>query len=176
MNKVRPCSYCGARGHTPLFCFKKSQDKLVNKPKKKAKKMNIESKSSNNKRQVVRTTYFDLNPPDTRGGYNCYLQISPYCPGWIPKHYITLEHTYSKQKYPELKYVVENILPACEACNKAKLSNTPEQLSLYYPNIAKMIETDEWREFMERLKEAIKLRNIQLYWHEDYKQFRRYPV
>lgn len=177
MKTYSNCSYCGRDGHNSLNCYKKRQDKVKTKPKKKASRMRLESKSANNKRQVLKTTFFALNPPDSDGNYTCYLQISPHCPKIIPKHYVTLEHVYAKQsgKYPELKYVVENILPACESCNKSKLSNTPEQLAIFYPHIKEMLETDEWQTFMDRLKQAIKDRNIELYWHEADRVFRRYP-
>ncbi len=140
--------------------------------------MNIESKSSNTRRKILRTTFFDMNPPDDIGGYKCYLQISPYCQKWVSKSYVTLEHVYPKNsgKYPELKYVVENILPACGACNKSKLSNTPEQLAIFYLNIRQMLETKEWQQFMDKLKDTIKNRNIQLYWHEEDKKFKRFSL
>ena len=138
--------------------------------------MHLESKSSNNKRQVAKNTFFQLRPADYKGGYTCYLQISPMCPKWMPKHYTTQEHTYPKQKFPELKYVPEVLLEACEFCNKLKLSATPEQLAIFYPHIKEMLESDWWQEFMDKLRHAIEERRIELYWHDNDKVFRRYPT
>jgi 5-methylcytosine-specific restriction endonuclease McrA len=174
--RAKPCSYCGRIGHSSMRCFRKQIDSQQDKNKKRVKALRPESKNSMQKRHILKTSFFALNPPDEDGKYACYLQISPLCPKRIPKHYVTLEHVYPKNsgKYPELKYVPENILPACELCNKAKLSNTPEQLAIFYPNVRHMIESTEWTRFMERLKKAISERNIQLYWHEEDKLFKRY--
>lgn len=81
----------------------------------------------------------------------CYLQINKSCPRWMPRHVVTMEHVLSKTKYPEVKYNVINIMPACEFCNKSKLSNTPYHLAIIYPHIAAMIQTPAWKEWEEKI-------------------------
>lgn len=175
--KAQVCSFCNKPGHTSIHCFKKRKSH-IGKDTKKVRPLKKESKTSVNKRKILRTGFFALNKPDENGKYTCYLQISPLCPKLIPKHYVTIEHVYPKNsgKYPELKYVPENILPSCEFCNKSKMSNTPEQLAIFYSNIRIMLQTKKWQLFMEKLKTAIQERNIQLYWHDEDKIFRRYSV
>ncbi len=174
MKSPAVCSFCGSISHNSIRCYKKQIASLRDKPHKKKKPIRKEIPIANNKRQLLKTTFFANNPPDEKGGYTCYLQISPHCLKWISKPYVTIEHVYPRQKFPELKYIPENILPSCEFCNKTKMSNTPEQLAIFFPNIKVMLETKEWLKFMNKLRSAIEERHIRLYWFEDDKVFRRY--
>jgi 5-methylcytosine-specific restriction endonuclease McrA len=172
--KRRVCNYCKRLNHTSLNCYRKRIDKNGQDVKNRKKLLKKESKNSMQKRQILRTTFFNKYPANMDGTYTCYLQISLVCPKRLDRPHVTLEHTYSRQKYPELKYIPENILPACEACNKVKMSNTPEQLAIFFPNIKEWLESNHYREFKDKLNNAIKQRNIQLYWNQELNKYVRY--
>jgi 5-methylcytosine-specific restriction endonuclease McrA len=143
------CKHCRGENHNSLNCYQKR--KHDHTQLKQRKPLRHESKAANDKRATLSHTFFAQNPPDVEGGYMCYLRISRLCPGWMPKHEVTLEHVLSKAKYPEVKYNVINIMTACEPCNKAKLSNTPYHLALIWPHIAEMIETPEWKAWEQKI-------------------------
>lgn len=115
--KNNPCKYCGSELHTSLMCF--------NKPRRPLKQ---ESDKTQAKRITVSRLWFELNPPDARGLWYCYLRISPDCPYQLTRSTIRLEHVRSKVRYPALKYEVTNLLPACEHCNKMKGSRDLEDI------------------------------------------------
>lgn len=142
--KKTKCSYCGANNHYSLTCYKKQLHDFHSKKKRPLRR---ESKKSFHNRDILSNTFFHDNPPDERGGYTCYLQISRKCPIWVSLREVTLEHILPKVKYPEVKYNVINIKPACTWCNGAKLSNTPYHLALIWPHIKILIETEEWKEW-----------------------------
>jgi len=102
------CDNCGIT-HTTIMCF--------NKPRKKIKN---ESEKSFTKRQLTTYEWFRLNPPDDKGIWICYLQISPHCPVKLTRSTIQLEHIESKARNPARKYDVDNLKPACRFCNKLK--------------------------------------------------------
>lgn len=145
------CSYCGGKNHNSLNCYQKR--KRDHSELKQRKPMRHASKASTHKLDILHNTFFFFNPPDEQGGYICYLQISKLCPGWVSKENVTMEHILPKAsgKYPEVKYNVINIKPACGFCNHAKLSNTPYHLALIYPHIALMIQTPEWKAWEEKI-------------------------
>lgn len=80
--------------------------------------------------------WYVKNPPDQHGYWDCYLRISPYC--FIRMTYWTViqEHVKPKKKYPELKYDLDNIRPACEPCNSLKSGSTLEELVETYPHLS----------------------------------------
>lgn len=105
-----------------------------------------ESKKSQQKRKQTAARWFENNPPDEDGYWDCYLQISDYCHKRVNRPMITLEHCYPKFKYPELKHVQENIKPSCAFCNKLKGSKTLQQLARIFPKIDAMLKTPYWIE------------------------------
>lgn len=117
-NPKNKCKTCGSNYHTSLMC-----------PHKPRRPLRQESEKSKSKRTATSREWFRLNPPDARGVWYCYLQISPRCPIKLTRSTITLEHVKSKVRHPELKYDVTNLKPACEYCNKLKGSLDVDQLS-----------------------------------------------
>lgn len=67
--------------------------------------------------QQYRDDWFVRHNQDT---YECWLQISPYCPKFMKRKYTTLDHIKPRSFYPELEYEDSNIRPACKPCNDAK--------------------------------------------------------
>lgn len=102
------CDGCGIT-HTSIMCF--------NKPRRSIRK---ESVKTHDRRTETSREWFKLNPPDEKGVWICYLTISPRCPIKLTRSTIRLEHVKSKARYPELKYSVDNLKPACDYCNKLK--------------------------------------------------------
>lgn len=111
------CKYCGGETHTSLKCF--------NKPRKRIHPI---SSDTYFKRKKLRIKWFELNTPDENGEWACYLQISPLCPKKITYSTINLEHVKSKARYPELRYDLDNIKPACSECNRIKGSRDVDEL------------------------------------------------
>lgn len=116
-NPRNKCKYCGGNTHTSLMC--------LHKPRVPIKQ---ESDKAHAKRTETSREWFRLNPPDAKGLWYCYLQISPFCPIKLTRSTIRLEHVKSKTRYPELKYVQSNIRPSCDFCNKLKGSLDLEEL------------------------------------------------
>lgn len=115
--KIKECKYCGKDNHTSLMCFQKPRRRI--KP--------ISSKTASKEQQTKRE-WFELNPPNEKGLWFCYLGISPMCPGWLTRSTITLEHVKSKARHPELKFEVTNLKPACSFCNEIKGSRDVDEL------------------------------------------------
>ena len=74
--------------------------------------------------------WFEQNPPDRDGYWNCYLAISPYCKKRVNRRNINLEHVRSRARYPEFKYDIDNLRPACSPCNKLKGSRDLEEIDM----------------------------------------------
>lgn len=111
------CNYCGGDNHTSLMCFKK--------PRRRIKPISDKNKL---KEQQTKREWFDLNPPNEKGLWFCYLGISPDCPRKLTRSTITLEHVKSKVRHPELKFDVTNLKPACSPCNALKGSRDVDEL------------------------------------------------
>jgi hypothetical protein len=103
----RYCENCGVT-HTALMCFNKPRGPLRNKSLKTEQKW-IDTK----------VAWFDANPPDKKGFWNCYLQLDG-CEGRVDRRTLNIEHVESRTRNPELRYVVENLKPSCRNCNKQK--------------------------------------------------------
>lgn len=117
--KNKYCDGCGVT-HSTIMCF--------NKPRRAIKK---EADKTRDKRTEVSRLWFELNPPDSRGVWYCYLRISPQCHIKLTRSTIRLEHVKSKVRYPELKYEVTNLKEACDPCNKMKGSRDLEEIPEY---------------------------------------------
>lgn len=152
--RIKACSYCGGENHSSLTCFKKRiRDYKISK---KMAPLRRESKASTDKRAILSNTFFANNPPDSRGGYTCYLQINRNCPKWVSKKHVTLEHVLPRSKYPEVKWNVLNIKPACSFCNQTKLSNTPYQLAYIWPQLWILLTSPEWKEWEKQITPFLK--------------------
>lgn len=132
-NPKNRCKYCGKPGHSSLMC--------QSKPRRAMKK---ESEKTESKRTATSRQWFKENPPDHKGTWECYLQISPQCPVRITRSTITLEHVKPKNRYKELRYITLVIKPACEFCNKLKGPWTLEELAETYPRVAEMLLQSAW--------------------------------
>lgn len=128
--------------------------KKYHKPHKGFKYLRQESRKTRVKRVRTAAMWLGLNPPDNYGYWECYLQISTMCPKKLNRQNLSQEHVYSKVRHPELKYVVENIKPACAFCNKMKGSRDITELAKAFHHIAIMIQRPEWKEWEAKLKEA----------------------
>ncbi len=105
--------------------------------------MQKESKKSKLLRKATYHRWIKKNPPNEKGEWECYLQISIMCPKKLTKHTMTLEHVKSKKSRPDLKYDLDNILPACSWCNYMKGSKSLDQLARIWPKLIKYIDTKE---------------------------------
>lgn len=150
---AKDCSLCGNKTHTAFSCRKRRKPLKQSPFKSKHTNFNKVSAKKQRKHDQLKREWFAENPPDYKGGYTCYLQISQDCPKWVSKKDVTLEHVYSKAGYPELVYVTFNIKPACSLCNGIKLSNTVEKLAVIYPQLVPMINSEDWRRFVVRLSQ-----------------------
>lgn len=115
--KVNKCKHCGSEMHYSLMCF--------NKPRRRIKPISDKNKL---KEQQTKREWFELNPPNEKGLWYCYLRISPLCPWVLTRSTITLEHVRSRARHPELKFDVTNLKPACTQCNKLKGSRDVDEL------------------------------------------------
>ena len=110
------CDDCGIT-HTSLMCLRKPRHF-----------MRTVSEKTLDRRGQTKREWLRLNPPDERGTWTCYLQISSACPIKLTASTLNLEHVKSKARYPELRYDLNNIKPACSPCNKLKGSRDVEEL------------------------------------------------
>lgn len=105
-----------------------------NKPRRRIK---LVSSKTLTQEQEAKREWLRLNPPDERGRWYCYLQISPKCYKVLTTATLRQEHVKSKVRYPELKYVVSNRKAACDPCNAMKGSRDLDEIPEYtsYPQI-----------------------------------------
>lgn len=73
--------------------------------------------------------WFEQNPPDKDGYWDCYLQIAESCQRRVDRRTLNLEHAKSKARRPDLRYDITNIRPACRPCNKLKGSENLEDIA-----------------------------------------------
>lgn len=123
-NPKNKCKHCGGSSHTSLMCQKKPRKRL--KP---------EAEKTKYKRTETTREWYRLNPPDEKGLWYCYLQISPKCPFKLTRSTITLEHVRPKVRAPELKYETSNLKPSCMFCNSKKQSLDIEDLVAKHPHL-----------------------------------------
>lgn len=152
--KPKPCAYCGGENHTSLTCY--SKRKAENKIIKARRILRSVSKSSMYKKTYTTNAFFVTYPPDERYGYTCYLGISSLCPGWLPADQITQEHVFPKGTWPEVKYNLLNLKPACPFCNKVKGGLTVYKLAAHWPHLVVMIQSPEWRAWEEEIRPFLK--------------------
>ena len=124
MKEQKPCKYCGRTDHYSIACFNKPRGRI--KPK---------SDKYYQQEMDTKWQWFKLNPPDENGYWNCYLSISPMCPIRLNRDTLRLEHVKPRARYPELKFDVTNLKPACSWCNMIKGSSELEELVEDYPHL-----------------------------------------
>ena len=96
-----------------------------NKPRRPLKPS---SDKTLHKKQETDRAWYAANPPDEKGLWYCYLNITPECPAKLTRSTITLEHVRSKVRAPELKFDITNLKPACSFCNALKGSKDLDEL------------------------------------------------
>jgi 5-methylcytosine-specific restriction endonuclease McrA len=125
---AQTCNKCGKRSYSKL-CFR-------HKPKPKIRRQSLKTAQRNN---LLRKKWYKTNLPIENDKWECYLQISQYCPKLLTKGMLTLEHVEPKVKRPDLIFTVSNIRPSCSYCNAIKGSKTLEKLSKTYPQLNKYL-------------------------------------
>jgi 5-methylcytosine-specific restriction endonuclease McrA len=70
---------------------------------------------------ACRIAWFDQNPPNHQGYYQCAL-----CPQMVHKSEVTLDHIITRSKDKSLKYELSNLQPAHYLCNTARGSMSME--------------------------------------------------
>lgn len=106
---TKPCKNCFRLGHTAFNCPDKPRKPLA--AKKPMKKMGKIGKALAKQSREWRAE----NPPNHQGYYICYL-----CLKWIPADEMNVEHTKSKARHPEFRFIKGKLRPACGSCNEQK--------------------------------------------------------
>lgn len=107
----KPCTYCGALGHTSMGCLKKPR-----KPLKATKRIRRVGKVTK-KQMEFNKAWLDSIPDDK---LYCF-----YCLHIGVKHLLTREeaqpeHFMSRARHPDLRYDPYNMVVSCQPHNKAK--------------------------------------------------------
>lgn len=79
----------------------------------------------------IRKEWIKQNP----GPWNCYLNISPMCLGYLDESTMVLDHVIPKGRGNKYRYDLNNLKPSCVFCNGLKGSRTIESLSKDYPHL-----------------------------------------
>lgn len=82
---------------------------------------------------ACRAAWFDLNPPNHQGYYQCAL-----CPDMVRKDETTLDHVVTRSQRPDLKYELSNLQPAHALCNQARGSMSMEAWNKQRNNLQRM--------------------------------------
>ena len=123
MIKSNPCKTCQSTWHTKAFC-PQNRTPL----KQSTKRIKPMSDKTRAKSQVRDQAWFEQNPPNERGIWFCYLNISKRCEFKLTRSTIQLEHVSAKVRAPELKYDITNLMPSCAPCNSLKQSLSIKEL------------------------------------------------
>ncbi len=115
----KPCKHCSEVDptHWPYQCFKNPKQRKTPKTMGKYTKQWI----------ITRKTWIRNNPPDDRGYYKCYLNISPFCPSWMLQREMTLDHVIARSRDASKRYAADNLRPACYPCNTLKGSQSVDK-------------------------------------------------
>lgn len=136
------CKHCGSGDHYSYTCFQRPMNPIQQQsPKHRRKYLQL------------RSAWFTANKPTGAQTWQCYLNISPHCPRLLTSATLQLEHVRARTRHPRLAFELENIKPACEYCNRLKLSWDISQLAETFPHIFAMITTPEWQAYEKRLDE-----------------------
>lgn len=112
------CQNCG-RTFPKYSTLQKFCGRCINKKLKPTKPMKKIGKITK-KWIETRKEWILQNPPDSSGHWTCYLDISPYCLKIMSENELTLDHVKSRSRYPELRFDLDNLKPACAPCNGLK--------------------------------------------------------
>lgn len=131
----KPCKFCGGTGHFPYACFNnpKRKENMAKTPKPRTPiKQNKPLKQFGKVAKqwvLTRKTWIRQNPPPIEGVYwQCYLGISPDCPGRLDIKLLTLDHVISRSRDPSKRFDLDNLKPCCWWCNTVKGSRTVDQV------------------------------------------------
>jgi 5-methylcytosine-specific restriction endonuclease McrA len=115
------CTYCHSLDHTQFYCRQKPRTQLqARKPLKKIGKQG-------DRWLETRAEWFRQNPAEQ---YECYLQITSNCLRVMTPQQTTLDHVQSRSRYPQLRYELSNLRPACWPCNMYKGSLDVDELAV----------------------------------------------
>lgn len=133
----KSCTICHSPSHTQFYCRKKARAQLRRKSQLRPSRKPLKVESDKARTMRIRTykAWIKANPPDERGYWYCYLQISSLCPVQLKRETLTLEHVKSRSSHPHLKYDIGNIKSSCRFCNRAKGSQSLEQLAKSFPHL-----------------------------------------
>lgn len=134
----KPCKHCGLMGHFSYACYQnpkraikalKRSAAIKRTPLKRSSKPINKIGKTTKQWYITRATWIRKNPPPIEGKYwECYLHIHPWCPGRIDVAHLTLDHVVSRSRDPSLRFNLDNLKPACMACNEMKGSRSLEQV------------------------------------------------
>lgn len=113
--KNKSCKGCGSDWHTLWKCPYRAIPYHTTRPRKPLKKIG----------KVGRTwiaTKHKWLEQNKAPYYWCY-----YCDKQMTRTQLTLDHKLSRSRYPELRYVLSNLVPCCYNCNKDKGSRSAEE-------------------------------------------------
>lgn len=123
----KKCKFCSQLGHFPYQC--PANPKMVLKRKVGIKRTPIKKQGKHAKQWLLtRATWIRKDPPNDEGLWECYLQISPYCPKYVSIYTITLDHVVPRSRDPKLRYNLDNIKPCCGLCNTQKGSRSLDKV------------------------------------------------
>lgn len=119
---TKNCSQCGSPGHASFGCFSKRRKPLATKRHmRKVGKIGRQWIS-------VRNEWVKKNLPDS-GVWHCH-----YCGCELYLNTLTLDHKLSRGRRPDLRFDLDNLVPACLEDNTAKGSRSDEEyLALISP-------------------------------------------
>lgn len=103
--KQKPCKHCGVVYHFSFQCPTRAKPLKQRKPIKKIGKVT-------KKWLEVRKEWLRLHPQE-------HFQCT-YCPKIVPRNEITLDHYKNRSAHPELRFDLNNLVPACAPCNYEK--------------------------------------------------------
>jgi 5-methylcytosine-specific restriction endonuclease McrA len=115
------CTYCHSPDHSQFHCRQKPRTQL--KARKRLKKLG----KHGNRWLETRAEWFRQNPAEQ---YECYLQITSNCLRVMTPEQTTLDHVQSRSRYPQLRYELSNLRPACWPCNMYKGSLDVDELAV----------------------------------------------
>lgn len=113
------CKYCDSLTHTQFYCRLKPRAAI------KAKRSPRAIGKYGKQWLVTRAEWFEKNAAER---YECYLKISPDCPGTMRLENTTLDHIKSRSRHPELRFSLDNLAPCCWPCNELKGSKDLSQV------------------------------------------------
>lgn len=72
------------------------------------------------------------HPPNHQGYWECYLKIHEWCPKFLTRKTLTLDHVKARSRVPKKRRTPSNFRPACKYCNELKGSLSLAQVRKKY--------------------------------------------